>query len=105
MLHGEAEGAFREMCLSLSGAYLALGRLRREEEWLSKAIEYAHNNKEALLQRGLHSLEKGNLSQAHADIMQAYNYEPRAENSNKIKIILTNLARQHSLPLPPGQPQ
>jgi hypothetical protein len=45
MLEGQTDEAFKELSLSLSGAYLVLGRLRGEEEWLGKAIEYASNNK------------------------------------------------------------
>ena len=45
MIRENKEEAFQELCLSLSGAYLALGRVRGEQEWLHKAVEYSFNNK------------------------------------------------------------
>jgi lipopolysaccharide biosynthesis regulator YciM len=59
----------------LSAAYLIVGKQNKSYEFVVKAVEYASNNTEARVLKGLMELEQGKFKEAHEELVWACGIE------------------------------
>jgi len=76
MESSQFEAAYKNLCCSLSVAYLLVGKTTNDPSAVEKAIEFSFNNKEARALRCLQKLKEGKKIEALNQINYALYLDP-----------------------------